>query len=304
MKQPHRKFLLPLSCLLSWPLLGQTQIGGGICNSSSLNGVYAITLTGRQVTAAGTFTNVFQANGAVTFDGQSKVTMQLTTDSLRAAGSPVTYSGAYSVQANCAGLVNIATGDTATFNLLIYNQGRGFLLTGSDATYNFTGGGSGQPAATCTLPKLAGVYSLNATGYDLSNGAVNGVGDGAGLIQFDGKGSITVNFSLSTAGAPASVLTLSGTYSLGASCLGSTSLTDSKGAAYVMAISVTGSSAAAITGFDVILAQSSKFIVSGAGHALFGQPTAAVTGGPADTEPAIRIFAAPRLALVLQGEQA
>jgi hypothetical protein len=56
-------------CLLGAPLLAQTQIGGGTCNSSSLNGTYALSLTGRAVSATGTFTNALQGNGSATFDG-------------------------------------------------------------------------------------------------------------------------------------------------------------------------------------------------------------------------------------------
>ncbi|MGA2215603.1 MAG: hypothetical protein ABSH31_20185, partial [Bryobacteraceae bacterium] len=55
--------------LLSVPLLAQTQIGGGACTSSYLNGTYAVSISGRQVNAAGTFLSVFEANGYATFDG-------------------------------------------------------------------------------------------------------------------------------------------------------------------------------------------------------------------------------------------
>src|SRR6516162_7746813 len=63
---------LKLSLVVCWPalpLLAQTTIGGGTCDSSTVKGTYAVSLTGRQVSASGTFTSVLQANGAATFDG-------------------------------------------------------------------------------------------------------------------------------------------------------------------------------------------------------------------------------------------
>src|ERR1017187_9357716 len=65
-------FALSMSCLLAAPLLAQTTVGGGTCTSASLTGIYAVFITARQVTASGTFTGVFQANGAANFDGLSQ----------------------------------------------------------------------------------------------------------------------------------------------------------------------------------------------------------------------------------------
>ena len=116
------------------PLLAQnTSIGGGTCNSSTLNGTYAISLTGRQVTSAGAFTNVFQANGSATFDGQSSVKISLAADTLQAPGTQLSWSGTYSVQANCEGQLTINSGANVTFNMVIYSigtaAGTSFLLT-------------------------------------------------------------------------------------------------------------------------------------------------------------------------------
>src|SRR5690349_1959013 len=81
--------------------LAQT-VGGGTCNSSSLNGTYAFTMNGRQVTN-GTFAKVLQSVGTAVFDGQSKATLTLTVNTNAAAGTPQTSPGTYTVQANCTG---------------------------------------------------------------------------------------------------------------------------------------------------------------------------------------------------------
>ena len=108
-----------MSCLLAAPLLAQTTIGGGTCTSASLTGIYAVSITARQVTASGTFTGVFQANGAANFDGLSQVTISLVANTGQAIATPLTWSGTYSVQANCAGVININTGGSATLNVAI-----------------------------------------------------------------------------------------------------------------------------------------------------------------------------------------
>jgi hypothetical protein len=71
----------------------------------------------------------------------------------------VTWSGSYSVQANCAGTVTVASGGSATFNLALYAAGGDFVLTGNDATYSYSGSGVTQPAG-CSAATFAGVYTL------------------------------------------------------------------------------------------------------------------------------------------------
>jgi hypothetical protein len=233
-----------------------------------------MTLTGRQLTTAAVYASVLQADGSATFDGQNKVTMTLTQNTLKGVASSLTLSGTYVVQANCLGSVTITTGDNVTFNLMIYNQGNAFLLAGTDATYNFTGGGSNASANACATAKLAGVYSLNANGFSLNPTGVSGVVAGVGLVQFDGKGTVTVNFNESSGSAGATPLVLTGTYTIASSCLGSASLADSGGNTYSVAIVATSVSAVSVNGFDITIGQSGKFTMLGAGHPLYGQPTA------------------------------
>lgn len=296
MKQSTRFLLYLLPCLLAAPLGAQVTIGGGSCSSNSLSGTYLMTLTGRQISSTGAYQAVIQGDGSITFDGLSKVTLTLTSNTLTGAGTALNWAGTYTVQANCQGTVTIATGDTATFSLLIYNSGSDFLLAGTDATYNMTASGSLQSVNACTLAKLAGVYSVNATGFTLSGVAVNGIGDGVGLIQFDGKGSATLNFFLSTSGGSTSTLSATGTYTLASTCLGTVTLSDTKGNSYSIALAATGASGVAITALDVLFAQSGKFTMLGAGHPLYGQPTALLIAPPA--------FKKTDRGFVLSGERA
>ncbi|HTW67966.1 MAG TPA: hypothetical protein VME17_25300 [Bryobacteraceae bacterium] len=246
------------------PLMAQTQIGGGTCSSASLNTTYAVSISGRQVTSAGNFTSILQANGSATFDGLSKVTLTLTAGTNQALGMPLNWSGSYSVQANCAAVVTITSGGTATLNVMVYNQGKDFELTGSDATYSYTGSGVTQPSG-CSITTMNGAYTFAATGFSLNATSVNGVANGAGLLQFDGQGNMTASVSRVVAEATTSVLTLSGSYTVTSDCLGSATLTDSNSHSYAMSFSIY-SVAAANTSFYATLAQAEAFLMSGGGH--------------------------------------
>ncbi len=272
MKSPT-PFLLLLAVA---PVFAQPQIGGGTCSTIALNGTYMMTLTGRQLNSSAAYVNVLQAAGSATFDGQSKVTLSLAQNTLKGTAAALAYSGTYTVQANCLGALTLTSGDTASFNLLIYNQGNDFLLAGSDATYNFTGGGSVASANSCATSKLAGVYSLNGSGYSLSSVAVTGVENATGLAEFDGKGGITVNLTPVTASGAAASTTLSGTYSIPSSCLGTAALTDAGGNSYSVAFAATSVSSFSVNGFDMLIGEPGKLTLSGAGHALYGQPVVAI----------------------------
>ncbi len=255
--------------LLAAPLLAQTQIGGGTCNSSSLSGAYSVSITGRQVSAAGVFTNLFQANGSATFDGLNKATFSMTSDTLQAVGTPTTWTGTYSMQANCAGVITITTGGTITLNLVTYNQGNSFLVTGSDATYSYTGSGGNLPSG-CSNSLLTGPYVYNATGSGFSGSTINGVVDGAGQLQFDGQGKMTANLNMSLGGTSNSTLTASGTYTVTSNCLGTGTLTDSTGNSYVLIMSATAGNTTATTDLTVSIAQASKFMITGGAHTVTG----------------------------------
>src|SRR5271157_1295451 len=243
----NRRFttLLPvLFCLPAMPALAQTAIGGGVCTSSALNGTYELLLTGRQVSVSGTVSKVFQAAGTAAFDGLSRVTFTMTANAVSGSqsfGTPLVYSGTYSLQSNCVGSISITTGDTATFNLEALSVSNttqlasSFALTGSDATYAYNGSGSSQPA-TCPTT-LSGVHEFNATGSSLSGGSVTGVLDVAGVLQFDGQGNLTANWT-QVANLVASTVTATGTYTVTSTCMASATLTDTANNKYAVSLSI------------------------------------------------------------------
>jgi hypothetical protein len=253
-------------CLLAGPLAAQMQIGGGICSSASLSGTYSLTLTGRDVSSSATFTKISEGVGSATFDGQSKVTLSLTTNTNAAAGTPQTLSGTYSLQANCSGTLTITTGDTASFTLEAFNNpteslSRNFLLAVQDGTYAFTGNGGLLPAS-CSAAQFAGVFAFNATSFALSSGAVSGVANITGLLTLDGKNGVSANWYV--AATTTANDTATGQYSVAQGCTGSASVTDPAGNTFSLAFTLTSA-----TGANFLLTGASPALMfTGSGRTL------------------------------------
>ncbi len=274
--------LFTLSCLLATSLVAQTQIGGGTCSSSTLSGAYAFSLTGRQVSAAGSFSGVLQGVGTATFDGLNAVKIALTVDTAQTAATALNWSGTYSMQSNCAGVITITSGGTATLNLVLFGQGVNFLVSGNDGAYSYSGTGNNQPTA-CTASLLSGAYSFSGTGYNATaTGAVNAASAATGLLQFDGQGNVTASITQVSNGTASTPLSLTGTYSLSSNCLGSVTFSSAK-PAYVMSLSISNASTSAATDLLVTFAQSSKTLISGNAHQIdttAGACSAATLSGP------------------------
>jgi uncharacterized protein (TIGR03437 family) len=75
MRSLHAAGWFVVVCLLAAPAVAQqNQITGGSCTAANLNGVYALTLSGRAISAAGAMAGAMQVVGTATFDGTSAVT--------------------------------------------------------------------------------------------------------------------------------------------------------------------------------------------------------------------------------------
>lgn len=235
--------LLALLPLLAVPLLAQPQIGGGTCSSATLSGTYSLTLTARDAASAVTLSAVELGVGTATFDGLSKVTLALTENTFKSTAVAATLSGTYSMQANCVGTVTITSGDSASFTLESYNQGKSFLLTGEDSLYSFNASGTALPTTACTASQLSGTYSFNGNGFTLASGALSGVVDLSGLLTFDGTSVIKSNGYYSAGGSTQNV-TAAGTYTVNSNCTGTATLTDSNNNTLSIQFTITSSTGA------------------------------------------------------------
>lgn len=240
---------LPRIFLLSMAgvsLSAQPQIGGGACNSASLNGNYSLTLSGRDVSQTATLSLISVGVGSATFDGLNKVTLTFTPNTAKGQGTAQTWSGTYSMQVNCVGTLTITSGNNATFTVESYNQGRDYLITGQDGTYAYTGSGSVLPT-TCSANQMNGTYSFNGNGFITLAGAIAGVSDFSGVMQFNGSGAVTTTWYISALGVTQQV-TASGTYSVNSNCSGTAALTDNAGNKYSATLTVTATTGSFILG--------------------------------------------------------
>lgn len=235
---------LVLSCLLAVPILAQPQIGGGTCSSSTLNGTYSLTLSGRDLNSSVAFTSLLQGIGTATFDGLSKVTFNLTNNTNKTSGVPQTQSGAYSLQSNCIGTVNITSGDTATYTLGVYNTGAAYFITGQDGTYSLLGSGNTTPAS-CTTGTLGGTYAFNGNGDALTLGAISGVNDISGLLTFDGTSAVTGTWVVAASGT-STTTTITGTYNVASGCTATANVKDASGNSYALVFTITSAAGAFI----------------------------------------------------------
>jgi uncharacterized protein (TIGR03437 family) len=272
MKYARIVWLSSLSCLLVAPALAQNQIGGGSCSAATLNGTYALTLSGRAISAAGAFAGTIQAVGTATFDGKSVVTFSGIANTNEVAGTPFSSSGSYALASNCYGPINFAVGSTATYTLVVWGGGNDFAVTGSDATYVYTGSGNNVSPVACATATLSGAYGFSASGSTLSGTTQTGSADEAGVLQFDGQGKVTATYTQSSGGTTPAAITATGTYSVTSACLASASLVDSNGKTNTLNFVLTGNYGA---GVDLIDANP-QFVRSGSAHAAFLNPTQSI----------------------------
>jgi len=253
------------------PALAQNQIGGGSCSASNLNGTYALTLSGRGISAAGAFSGSYQAVGTAVFDGQSSVVFSGIANTNLTTGTAFSYAGTYAVPSNCSGTINLATGSTAAFTLLVSGAGSSYTITGADGTYAYSGGGSNSRPA-CATATLSGEYAFSASGFTVSGTTQTGSENEAGVLTFDGQGNLTATYIDSVNGIAQTTLTASGTYSVTSACLATATLTDSNASVNTVNFVITGAYGATAN----LIAANSTYVRSGAAHAIILNPTQSI----------------------------
>ncbi len=229
-------------CLVAVPLVAQPQIGAGTCDSSSLNGNYSVTLSGRQLTSVTPelFQSVLEGVGTASFDGLSKVTFTLTENTNATASVSATLSGTYSIQSNCAGVLTITSGDSASYALGVFNSGSNYIITGQDGTYSLIGSGSTMPKTSCSLETLTGAYSFNGNRFGLQSTTLASAGYLSGILTFDGAGNVSSGTWNETPGYQAtSSVSVSGTYTVNSNCTATATVKDSAGNSYAFVFTIT-----------------------------------------------------------------
>jgi uncharacterized protein (TIGR03437 family) len=271
MNNARNAILLSFACLLGAPGFAQT-ITGGSCSAANLTGTYSLSLSGRAISAAGSFAGSYQGAGTITFDGVSNVTMTGTVNTNLASGKPFNYSGTYTIPSTCFGTITLTTGSTATFALVVWSNGAQYDMTGSDATYVYSGSGSNVRPQGCATPTLSGGYGYDSSGFLATGTAQTGSADESGVLQFDGQGNVTANYTITSSGTAPQALTATGTYSVASSCLVSATLTDSAGKTNTLNIVIEG----AYGQNTILLEANSGFVRDGTAHSAFLNPAQSI----------------------------
>jgi uncharacterized protein (TIGR03437 family) len=263
------RFTLALSLIAAMPLLMHAQTTTTPCTAASLSGTYSLALNGRDIAGA-VFSKDYEAVGTIAFDGVSGVTAALTATTNQLAGVSQRLTGTYAIPSNCVGTLNFASGSTASFTLVPYSSGSDFIIVGQDATYQYSGSGGPQPVA-CATSTLSGLYAFDGNGFSLASGAITGLNNISGVLEFDGAGAITGNWATATTGASVSD-SISGNYTVSAGCTGVATVKDANGVAYTLSYTVTSANPANFA-FDGVAAAN---MFSATAHSAFDYPGLAV----------------------------
>jgi uncharacterized protein (TIGR03437 family) len=145
-------------------------------------------------------------------------------------------------------------------------------MTGSDANYVYSASGTSNAPPGCSNATLSGPYPFEATGFTLSGTTQNGVGDVAGVYQFDGQGNVTGTAVYTATGTSPLTVTSTGTYSVASNCLATATLSDSVGTTQSLNMVIV---AAYGQNVDVI-ASGPVFVRTGSAHAAFTNPTQSI----------------------------
>jgi hypothetical protein len=248
-----------LASVAGCQLLGQ-QIDGKTCDNTILkaNTPYSLSGTDRVVTN-GTFANVLQSLGVITFDGRGNGTVNYSGNSNSGGSGTATGQVTYNIGANCTGTIT-NTSNGRVYDLVVYAQGNSFNWTSSNNS-----GKVSQVGGTLLTPSCqdggAAEFVINANGFVLSGTNITGVADLTGLFQTDGMGHLTATWTVAN-GATETTVNTSGTYTIPTNCQGTVTLTDSTNmVTYSISFNVVGNG----SNFQFIGA-SPNLIFAGAGH--------------------------------------
>ena len=187
------------------------------CSNASVNGVYGIISTGLN----GSLQPAASVD-QITADGAGNITGS-STKSIDGSIVTFTFTGTYSIAANCTGKATFKNQDGTSEhdNIFLNNNNTGAFLIQTDSNHVQSSVAVAQGAATCTNLGVKRSYSFEGTGTVIGTGQVAV----AGRLSLNGTGSITGTETLSLNGAISSSVPVTGTYQINADCTGTATFT-------------------------------------------------------------------------------
>jgi hypothetical protein len=184
-------------------------------------GVTCAACTNASVTSAWGF-QIGTAVGQFTADGTGNITAGSATINQNGTVLTVTFTGTYSVAANCTGklTLNITGGGTETANFVLDNGNKGAQIILTNAGSVAEGPGAAQGTFTCGLTGIKTKYAA------LLLGGVNGGTHIAYVAQvtLDGKGNVSGSGTFDVGGSFVTG-SITGTYTETSSCNGTIQMT-------------------------------------------------------------------------------
>lgn len=188
------------------------------CSNASINGVYGVLGTGLNGSSQ-------PASGVtrVSLDGAGNAT-GTTTKSIDGSIVTYTFTGTYTINANCAGSATWTnqSDQTEHDNIFLNNGNAGAYLIQTDPVHveSATAVALGT-SIVCSDTGVKRRYSVQLTGSDISIGQVAL----AGQLTFNGTGTVSGNATLSLNGTILNSLPVSGTYVINSDCTGTAQIT-------------------------------------------------------------------------------
>lgn len=218
----------PASLILAAACLGpalsvnaQPVVGGTLnCSAASIKGTYGYAVSGffgsTPVANYGTFTS----DGVSSFTGSATVSVG---GAIASAG----FAATYTMNSNCTGVAAFASSGVISHLAFTVNSNGGVIeFVETDA--NYTVSGAAQPVApSCTVSDFSGPYTYAIRGWIYVGGTPVPYAE-AGLINANGNGTATGKSTFSSGGVVVH-RTETGTYSVGAGCVGTVTVKDNFG---------------------------------------------------------------------------
>lgn len=198
--------------LLAFAIVTAPTPAAAVCTNATLKGVWGY-YHGRPLGVV----NVNKLVGQFTADGQGNLNGSWTLSSTGAV-STGTFTGSYTIAADCTGTLTFDTEDKspANFNIVFDAAKHGFQMIQSDNGFAQSGFGVTQGAATCGLSGKKQVLAVNLLGVLFPSDLVEDI---VGQLRLSGNRNISGTATLSVGGTISSVA-VTGSYTENADCTG------------------------------------------------------------------------------------
>lgn len=200
-----QRLCFPVALLATLMAIGDRCVAS--CTTASFTGVWGF--------------QIGTAVGQLTSNGSGRITAG--SDTVNQNGTVInqTFTGTYSVAANCSGklTLNFVGGGSTTASFVLYNGNTGAQIIETTAGSSAEGTAAAEGTVTCGLTGTKQMFAASLLGQNTT-----GLVDDIALVILDGKGHISGTGTFDTGGTFHAV-SITGTYTEAATCNGTMKIT-------------------------------------------------------------------------------